>query len=173
MQRRRNYRAFTLVEMLMVVMIVGMLSSMAIPRIAQGSRSASKATLGADLAVARKAIILYAAEHGGNFPGLTADEVVNQLTAYTSATGDTAKNRGGAYIYGPYLAAIPACPVGPNTGNADILIDDQNSPPAANTDEPEGWVYNPRTGEFYANVGTYDQGGVTINDKAGAVVTVD
>lgn len=153
----------------MVVMIIGMVASMAVPRIAEGSRSASAATLDADLSVVRKAIILYAAEHRGEFPGPDGKTAADQLTKYTNLAGDTSTTRGIGFEYGPYLIGIPPCPAGPNKGNADILIDDQNSPPKPDTTGGEGWLYNPRTGEFYANADGIKQGGVVL-DVGGAVV---
>lgn len=166
MRKRIQYRAFTLVEMLMVVMIVGMVASMAVPRISQGARSAYGATLDADLSVVRKAIILYAAEHGGEFPGPTAEAAIDQLTKYTSRTGAASKIRGPGYEYGPYLIAIPPVPVGANKGSPAILIDNVNSPPVPDSSGGEGWLYNPTTGEFYANVGGIDQGGTTLTEPA-------
>lgn len=151
----------------MVVMIIGMVASMAVPRFAQGSRSASAATLEADLIVIRKALILYAAEHGGEFPGPDGKSAADQLTKYSSGSGATSGVLGAAYEFGPYLNSLPPCPVGPNTGSAEILIDDQNSPPVAKTAGGEGWLYNPRTGEFYANVGGVEQGGAVLVDAGG------
>ena len=68
--RRRH--AFSLVEMVMVIAIIGMISSMAIPRISQGATGATDAALAGDLAIIRRAINFYAAEHNGNFPGPSA-----------------------------------------------------------------------------------------------------
>lgn len=162
LRSRRGYRAFTLVEMLMVIMIIGMLGSMAIPRIAGGARNAAAATLNGDLAVVRKAIFYYSAEHGSEFPGMDADSVTKQLVNYSSFDGSTSLTRDATMMYGPYLVAIPACPVGPNKGSTKILIDKTNSPPVPSSAGGEGWIYNPVTGEFYANVGEIDQAGTAL-----------
>ena len=60
--------AFTLVELVVTVVIVGLLASMAIPRIATGSDSAREAALSQDLMIVRNAINRYAAEHHNQFP---------------------------------------------------------------------------------------------------------
>ena len=146
----------------MVVMIIGMISSMAIPRISRGASGAADVTLAADLTVVRKAILYFAAEHNGAFPGPTGARFAAGLTQYSDATGQASVSRSAAYPFGPYLEAIPPCPVGPNRGDRKVLIDAVNSPPAANSDTGDGWVYNPNTGEFYANVGGVAQQGVTL-----------
>jgi general secretion pathway protein G len=163
--RRRVRRAFTLVEMVMVVMIVGMISSMAIPRISRGAAGAADVTLAADLTVVRKAILHFAAEHHGAFPGPSAVRFATNLTQYSDASGQVSQSRSASHPFGPYLHAIPPCPIGPNAGSRTVLIDSANSPPKADTDTGDGWVYNPNTGEFYANVAGVAQHGTTLDIK--------
>ena len=147
-------------------MIIGMLASMAIPRLSRGTEGSAAMALAADLKIVRHALITYAAEHNNAFPGATADRVVAQLTQYSNRTGGTSASKGGAYLFGPYLLRIPPCPVGPNSGSSDILIDAANSPPQVKTSGGEGWVYNPNTGEFIANADGGDA--AKINAGAGA-----
>ncbi len=151
MSQRNYYRGFSLVELIVVMVIIGLLASMAIPRISRGSKGSAEAALEGDLRIIRQAIILYAAEHSNTFPGPTADRVVAQLTQYSNRLGSTSTKRTGAYVFGPYLVAIPPCPFGENAGSSDILIDNGNTPPKVNTSGGEGWAYNPNTGEFIAN----------------------
>jgi prepilin-type N-terminal cleavage/methylation domain-containing protein len=165
--RRRQRRAFTLVEMVMVVMIIGMISSMAIPRITRGSTAASDAALAADLTIVRKAILFYAAEHNGEFPGPSAGRFSAHLTQFSNASGQSSVSRSAAYPLGPYLNSIPRCPVGPNAGNTGVLVDAANSPPQADVTTGDGWLYNPNTGEFYANVPGIAQHGTIIVGKVG------
>lgn len=162
MRSLRNTPAFSLIEICLVILISGVLASIAIPRVIGSSCSAADATLAADLAVVRKALFLYAAEHAGAFPGPDANGVANQLLLHSSASGATSSTRGGTFVLGPYLRAIPRCPIGPNKGDARIHIDAANSPPRVRTTGGKGWVYNPNTGEFYANVVGINQGGVTL-----------
>jgi len=46
-----------------------------------------------------------------------------------------------------------------------VLIDSVNSPPEADTGTGDGWVYNPNTGEFYANLAGIAQHGTTLAAK--------
>ena len=64
--------------------------------------------------------------------------------------------------FGPYLQAIPPCPVGNKSTPTIIAIDAVNSPPAVTVGN-EGWVYNPTTGEIIANTATTDEGGKAYN----------
>lgn len=146
----------------MVVMIVSMLSSMAIPRMSRGSAAAADATLAGTLHTVRTAILLYSAEHQGRFPGPTKLRAREQFLTYSDKNGLTSASKTGTAIYGPYLAAIPACPVGPNKGATGLLIDAVNSPPQTDVSTGDGWVYNPNTGEFFANVPGVVQLGVTL-----------
>lgn len=145
-------RSFTIVEMLVVVTMIAMIASMAIPRMSRGAVGASQSALAGDLNLVRNAILYYAIEHGNTFPGPDAGSVVKQLTAYSDAAGNTSATRTTVFVHGPYLAAIPPCPLGPKAGSSDVCIDATHSPPQFKTGNSAGWVYNPTTGEFYPNI---------------------
>lgn len=144
----------------MVVMIIGIIAAIAIPRLARASASARDAALRRDLGALRSAIEIYANEHNGVFPGnapdgqgnnaKTAEAAVNQLTLYSNADGEVSTAHDAAHTRGPYLARVPEAPVGVNKGSRSIAIDVANSPPAV-TSDADGWVYNPVTGEIIVN----------------------
>lgn len=137
----RVARGFSLIELVIVVVILGIIGAIAIPRMSRGAEGAKDAALSSDLAVLRSAIDLYQTEHEGTYP--TAADIVDQLTQYTDIDGATSATRTGAFIYGPYIRAIPALKVGTNRGDADIAAAD-----AAGV----GWIYNATTGEINANL---------------------
>lgn len=166
MRRRRTIRGFTLVELVMVVMIISMLSSMAIPRLSRGSTSAANASLAGTLRTVRTAILLYSAEHQGRFPGPSKARAREQFLTYSNMAGQTSPTKSSSASYGPYLQTIPGVPIGPNKGSTGLLIDSTNSPPQTNTASGDGWVYNPNTGEFFANVPGVVQFGVTLIENA-------
>ncbi|MGD8453713.1 MAG: prepilin-type N-terminal cleavage/methylation domain-containing protein [Phycisphaerae bacterium] len=149
---------FTLVELVVVIVIIGILAAIAIPRLSRGSAGASSGALSANLSIVRNAINMYAAEHNSKFPTAT---IVDQLTTYSSLTGTTDATRSSTYKFGPYLAAVPPCPVGENAGSATVLIDATVTadPPAPDTSGGEGWVYKPHTGEIAANTNQNDDVG--------------
>lgn len=154
--------AFTLVELVVVIVIIGILAAIAIPRLSRGSGGASSAALAANLATVRNAIALYAAEHNNAFPGPDAAGFVDKLTKFSSVSGETSGTRTAVFKFGPYLTAIPPCPVGENAGSATVLIS-TTSPPTPNPSGGQGWVYNPTTGEFLANTTQIDDAGKAYN----------
>lgn len=168
-RRRLARRGFSLIEVVMVVTIIGMISSMAIPRLSRGTTAASGAALAGDLAVIRRAINFYAVEHGGVFPGPTSGRFVAQMTQYSDAAGNSSPTRSVTHTLGPYVLRIPPCPIGENAGDSRVLIDATHSPPTANPSTGHGWIYNPTTGEFYANTGTQFQAGVKLDSGSWAI----
>jgi prepilin-type N-terminal cleavage/methylation domain-containing protein len=122
--------AFSLIELVIVVVIIGIIAAIAIPRMSRGASGAADSALIADLKVLRSAIDLYYTEHG-SMP--TAAGFVNQMTQYSSADGSTfSATKTTTCIYGPYLRAIPALPVGAKKGNTGV---------AAVDGAGVGWLY--------------------------------
>lgn len=133
-------RAFSLIELVIVVVILGIIGAVAIPRMSRGAEGAAESALVSNLATLRGAIELYAAEHGGTFPSEASFS--DELLLYTNASGGTSATKTGAFIYGPYLRAVPALPVGTKQGNTGIAAAD-----AAGV----GWIYDETTGAISAN----------------------
>lgn len=138
-------RAFSLIELVIVVVIIGIIAAIAVPRMSRGAAGATDASLNGSLAVLRNAIDLYAQEHGGSFPPVSGFEA--QLTQYTDNTTSSTPTSTvtGANIYGPYLRAVPALPVGAKKGKNGVAAAD-----GANV----GWIYNASTGAITANTTT-------------------
>lgn len=149
-QSHRKSRAFSLIELVVVVVILGIIGAIAIPRMSRGAAGAADSALVADLAVLRNAIALYETEHGGTYP-LQATFAA-QLTTYTNEAGAANATKTGAYIYGPYLRAVPKLKVGTNKGSNAV---------AAAGGGAEGWLYIESTGVITANLA------VTETDAAG------
>lgn len=160
---RTRHRAFSLVELVVVIVIIGILAAMAIPRLSRGSAGAGSAAAQHNLGIIRNALNLYYTEHNGVYPSGTAANITDQLTKYTDASGNVSATKTGAYIYGPYLQAVPACPVGDNAGSRTILVDTTNSPPTVVVGGGQGWVYNPNTGEWLINSTKTDDTGKAYN----------
>ena len=143
-------RGFTLLELVLVIVIVGIIAALAIPRMSRGAAGAAEGTLKGDLAVLRKAIDFYATEHGGDLP--TAAKIEEQFLQYSDGQGNTQATQDATHFYGPYLRNLPTLPVGSRKGNTHI---------AASNGDGVGWIYNETTGEIHAN--TED----TEKDEAG------
>jgi prepilin-type N-terminal cleavage/methylation domain-containing protein len=106
---RKN--AFTLVEVLIVVVVLGILAVIVAPRFSSASTDTRASALTRNL---RAGVEHYHPQHDSNYP---ADHTTfaAQMTGHTTASGDL----GGGL--GPYL---PDMPNNPYTGTNDISADD-------------------------------------------------
>lgn len=157
---------FSLVELVVVIVIIGILAAIAIPRFSRGATGAGNSALAANISTIRNAINLYATEHNGAFPGPDADGFKDKLTKYTDQSGTVSATKTNTCKYGPYLAAIPPCPVGENAGKStasDVLVV-ASSPPVPAPATGEGWIYNATSGEFGPNTAATDDGGKAFKD---------
>jgi general secretion pathway protein G len=94
--RQRAKQAFTLVEILIVVVILGILAAIVIPQFTSASESAQAASLASQLQTIRSQIELYQVQHGGTYP--TGDSGGIDWTKLTTEDADG---------YGPYLQEAP------------------------------------------------------------------
>src|SRR3990172_4093252 len=76
---------FTLIEMLIVIIILGILAMVIVPQITVSTEDAKVSTAKQNLATLRSAIGLYYAQHNNTYPNLSTN--TNQLTMYSAADG--------------------------------------------------------------------------------------
>ncbi|MCK4628632.1 MAG: type II secretion system protein [Sedimentisphaerales bacterium] len=173
--RNSNQKAFSLVELVIVIIILGVIAAIAIPRISSGSKNAGDAALRANLATLRNAIDWYYGEHSMVFPGAKADglanaaesyeALVNQLTMYSKADGSCSADKNSAFPFGPYLRnGFPKLTVGVNAGKNTVNIVNQVTPLTSTSADGNGWVYSVATGQIIANADQTGNDGVTAFD---------
>jgi general secretion pathway protein G len=139
--RSRGTRGgFTLVEILIVVVILGILAALVIPQFANASEDARRANMRNQLQTVRGTVGLYRVEHRDIPPKLISvgwDVVTGKTT--TDGVLDPAGERG------PYL---PSAPVNPLTRSSTIVAVGTG---AAATN---GWFYDESTGEVHGADGS-------------------
>jgi prepilin-type N-terminal cleavage/methylation domain-containing protein len=143
--RRRVHTArpaFSLLEVAIVIVILGTIAAIAIPRVSRAAAGSREAALAASLRELNSAAERYAAEHEGRTPAHEADgsvtalqvRLARRLLRPTDLTGSVAGP------FGPYLRAIPVNPI---NGSDRIRIDGQ---PAGSG--RAGWRFDSTTGQF-------------------------
>jgi len=153
----KSRSGFTLVELLIVVIILGILAAIVIPQFSSASIEAREAALMTDLAALRNAIELYRVQHKDNFPGTIA-AVTNWGNLVTHLTSQSDIDGNAGTKYGPYLrTGIPRNPFNNLNDGTEGAI------PGVATDAT-GWFYNGTTGEIRANTSGTGPSGIDYID---------
>lgn len=121
-------KGFTLVEILIVVVILGILAAIVIPQFSEASTEARLNSLSSNLQTVRSQLSLYRIQHNDQWPAEA--DFTDLMTGRSDQDGTV--NAAGAF--GPYLQAIPTNPF---TG-------------AASLDGSADWLYDEATGAFNA-----------------------
>lgn len=145
----RNHRGFTLIELVVVVMILGILAAVAAPRMFGASQKAVDSGVRQSLSVVRTAIDQYTAEHPGTLPGADGDEATfkSDLTKYLRGVD------------------FPTCPVAAKNNVVRMMSGGGPiAPSIGGTAATHSWVYQFETGDFYINSNKVSNDGVTTYD---------
>lgn len=143
--------AFTLIEVLIVVIIMAVLAATIIPQFSSSTNDAKESSMKFNLHTLRSQIEMYKVHHAGTKPLLATFE--DQMTKPTSITGTTT---GSDLDYGPYIQGeIPANPF--NNSAALVAVTTPGTEPAAIVAGGAGWQYDESTGDFYPNNAEYYQ----------------
>lgn len=139
----RKTKAFTLIEVLIVVVIMAVLAATVIPQFASSTADAKQSAVKFNTHTLRSQIELYKIHHGAYPDDLTGDSLP-QLLIKTDAAGDPSDDG----PFGPYLDGdIPANPF----DNSNKVTSTDEEAPTTHTGTLGGWQYNPTTGGIWPN----------------------
>lgn len=140
MKRSVRHSAFTLVEVLIVVVIMAILAATIIPQFTDSTQDAKVSTTKFNLHTLRSQIELYKAQHNGIVPSGTLVELT------TSTDIDGTQGTGANFPYGPYIREIPMNPFS-NQNSVTVIASDPAA--AGDVTGAGGWLYNDTTGGIW------------------------
>lgn len=126
-------RAFSLVELIIVVAVLGILAAIVVPQFQRHSKQAREAVAMDSVRLLRGAIELYTAQHGGVPPGYADDDVATTPAMSYFRT---------QLVTGGYMTSMPENPF--NNLDTIKMIANAAAFPASATGG-FGWVYQPAT----------------------------
>ena len=130
-RNRSARKGFTLIEILIVVIILGILAAIVIPQFSSASSDAKKAALQSTVQTLRSQIALYKLQHGDTLPDLATGgwTTLTQTSVYQGTT------------VGPYMQAVPV-----NSLTNGSVVKNGANPPVAVAGADFVYDYNAGTG---------------------------
>jgi general secretion pathway protein G len=176
--RRQHSReaGFTLVELLIVVIILGILAAIVVPQFGASTDDARATALESNLAGLRSQVDLYYQHHGsypsssassggaglpvGANPGTGAADqeqaFLDQMTLFTNMAGQASTIKDTVYKYGPYLKSATFPPM-PYTDINTVNIQTTGALDHTGAAAPgAGWLFDNISGQFIADHDSYD-----------------
>jgi general secretion pathway protein G len=147
--------AFTLIEILIVVVILGIIAAIVVPQFSNASHVARENTLKDDLRYLRTQLAVYKAQHRDMAPGCLASDrntfnvalMKSQLTSRTNADGTVGLDPR-AFPFGPYLQKVPPNPLTQAEGimplaRTEPLPKTPGGSVNADGQKTFGWIFKP------------------------------
>jgi prepilin-type N-terminal cleavage/methylation domain-containing protein len=139
MGRRRP--AFTLVEILIVVVLLAILAATIVPQFSTSTKDAQESAAAFSLQGMRSQIEIYKAQHAGQTPA-----TLDKLTVRTNAQG-TSGTDAASYPFGPYMPFVPENPLNQERSIEAI----GSSAPSGVGASTSGWLYHSTSGSIFLN----------------------
>jgi len=164
-------RAFSLIELLIVIAILGIIGALVVPNLSDASAMARANTLKDELRYLRTQLAVFKAQHRDTPPGYPGGDMSQPpseavfLEQMTRATDEYCRIGAPSrqYCFGPYLSRMPANPLN-GLRTIHIVPNGAPMPPPGMPDNSTGWIYKPQTLEILANSPGVDVDGIRYID---------
>ena len=113
-------KGFTLIEILIVVIILGILAAIVIPQFSSASGDARKSSLATTVQSLKSQVALYRLQHNDSLPGVASFWTL--MTTKTDAAGAAYTASSSSGPFGPYMQDIPKNALNSNTSVLDSAI---------------------------------------------------
>lgn len=162
--------AFTLVEILVVVLLLGVLAAIVLAAVSGSTTSAKESALATDLQLLRRFILVYKSQHREIGPGYPDGDVsaapieqafIEHATISSNTDGETAPIGTAGFNRGPYMQKIP---VNPFNGRSSVQMLGDGEAFPADADDSHGWIYKAATSEMRADHSGTDESGKRYYD---------
>lgn len=144
---RSKKSGFTLVEILIVVIILGILAAIVIPQFTNASTEARENSARSLVQTIRSQLELYKMQHGDLYP--TDTGAANGTWDWDKLTGQTDGNGNAGTDYGPYLQQTPGNPLRAGASGVQSVANDAAAL-AAEAGATDGFVFSRATGKIWA-----------------------
>ncbi len=142
-------KAFSLVELMIVVAVLGILAAIVVPQFQSHATQAKESAAKSDLRTLRSAIELYTVQHNGIPPGYPNGDVtaqpsdqtfIQQLCWSSNQSGQTSQQPAAGFGLGPYIRSFPENPFN-NASSVKMVGNSEEIP--ANATGNLGYIYQP------------------------------
>lgn len=163
-------KAFSLVELMIVVAVLGILAAIVVPQFQSHTTHAKESAAKSDLRTLRSAIELYTAQHNGIPPGYPNGDItaapsaltfVWQLTGASNESGQIAAPGTAGYNLGPYMRTFPKNPFN-NDWSVKMVGNSEEFP--TNATGNFGYIYQPATKTIKLDWPGTDSAGIRYYD---------
>lgn len=153
----RRRAGFTLIEILIVVVILGIMAAVVIPRFSGATATSREAALKESLRVIRARLDLFRYQHRDVPPGFVGGNPANapselafnqQMLQYTDEFCTASPNKTMVFRYGPYFSHMPPNPL---TGSTRVRVVGGPTMPSPQDHKTYGWIYNPEIHKIIPN----------------------
>lgn len=155
MIHNRRRTAFTLIEVLLVVVIIAVLAGTIISRFLETADDAKASSLSHNLHVVEAQLELYRAQHLNRYPTIQ-NNALPQLTSASNAAGEIGAS-GPNHPFGPYVLEAPMNPFDGSKKVTPVAVPGQK--PTGVVGQLGGWQYDQNTGALWPNNAEYYQQG--------------